>query len=71
MIEVAPGITDHALAEKLREYGWDGTTQKNNKTAITYFYNSQGKVIATVVYDDQKSIKKAVFMARKQEPNNS
>ncbi len=62
VIKEHTGITDHDLARALRECGWRGAVSHNGVTGVSTFMDNEGKVLATVVYDNQQSIKKAVFM---------
>jgi len=61
-LESTPGITDHDLASALRKRGWGGRYLTNPLSGTTTFYDSMGGVIANVVYDNKRCLKKAVFL---------
>lgn len=63
LIKARQGITDHELEASLRKRRWKGNYLPGNDfSPVVSYVTPEGRVIAKVVYDNQKCIKKAVFL---------
>lgn len=63
LVKARQGITDHELEASLRKRGWEGDYLPGNYFApVMHYVTPDGRVIAKVLYDNQKCIKKAIFL---------
>jgi len=63
LVQARQGITDHELEVSLRKRGWKGNYLPGNEfSPLVSYLTPEGKVIAKVYYDNQKCLKKAIFL---------